>query len=185
MIFILIIAIFWLLFLTGIFYGFIFIVTLLTRIIIDKSETGSFRKTKQYNRISLPISIFLSIIVNCYYLFSNPAHNFKTAYIEKGTGNYMITIIGRRNLMAHDPISLFKKGTYIDSVKFEIPRPGGIIDGLEIPNNPGSYKICKGNAITINNKAMTVSLFYDNYDYKKIDPSIWNGNYELEWRTHE
>ena len=87
--------------------------------------------------------------------------------------------------MAHDPISLFKKGTYIDSSKFEIPRAEGIIDGLEIPNRPGSYKILKGNAITINNNVMKVRLFYDNYDNKKIDASTWNGDYELEWRTQK
>ena len=87
--------------------------------------------------------------------------------------------------MVHDPISLFKKGTYIDSAKFEIPRSEGIIDGSEIQNRTGSYKILKGNAITINNKTMMVNLFYDNYDEKKTDPSTWNGNYELEWRTHK
>ena len=87
--------------------------------------------------------------------------------------------------MVHDPISLFKKGTYIDSAKFEIPRAEGIIDGLEIPNRPGSYKIIKGNAIIIRDKTMTFSLFYDNYDDKKTDPSTWNGNYELEWRSQK
>lgn len=87
--------------------------------------------------------------------------------------------------MVHDPISLFKKGTYIDSIIFEIPRAEGIIDGLEIPNRPGSYKILKGNAITINNKTLMVEVFYDNYDDKKTDSSTWNGNYELEWRTRK
>jgi len=185
MIFILLIAILWLLILTGLIYGVIFLVTLFTRIIIDKSETRSFRKTKKYNRITLPISICLSVILSCYYIFSNPAHNFKTAYIEKSTDKYIITIMGKRNLMVHDPISLFKKGTYIDSTQFEIPRADGIIDGLEIPNRPGSYKILKGNAITITNRTMTVNLLYDNYDDKKTDPSTWNGTYELEWRSHK
>jgi hypothetical protein len=185
MIFILIIAILWLLILAGLIYGVIFLLTLLTRIIIDKSETGSFRNTKKYNGIALLISICLSIIFTCYYLFSNPAHNFKTAYIEKRNDKYIITVMGKRNLMVHDPISLFKKEIYIDSSKFEIPRAEGIIDGLEIPNRTGSYKILKGNAIVITNSTMKVSLFYDNYDDRKNDPSTWNGDYKLEWRTQK
>jgi len=185
MIFFLIIAILWLLILTGLIYGVIFLLTLVTKIIIDKNETGNFAKTKKYKSITLSISLSLSIIFSCYHLFSNPAHNFKTAYIEKGTDKYIITIIGKRNLMVHDPISLLKNGTYIDSNKFEIPRSEGIIDGLEISNRLGSYKILKGNAIVITNNTMKVNLFYDNFDQKKADPSTWNGNYELEWRTHK
>lgn len=84
--------------------------------------------------------------------------------------------------MVHDPISLFKKGTYIDSTKIVIPRSEGNIDGLEIPNRLGSYKIMKGNAISISNNKLQVKLYYDNYDDKKIDPSTRNGDYELEWR---
>lgn len=151
--------------------------------IMTKNKTESFWKSRRFKNIALPISIFLSIAVSCYYLFSNPAYNLKTAYIERTGDNYTVTVLGKRNLMVHDPISLLKKVTYIDSNKFQIPRADGIIDGLEIPNRPSSYKIMKGQAIFITDKTMKVSLYYDNYDDKKIDPSTWNGEYELEWRN--
>ncbi len=85
--------------------------------------------------------------------------------------------------MFHDPVSLFLRKTYEDSAEFEIPRADGVIDGLEVPNNPGSYKIVKGNAITIKNNKIIIRLFYDNYDDKRIEPSTWNGDYELQWRN--
>lgn len=185
MILILIIVILWLFILAALIYGIILLLTFLTKIIIGKNKTGSFKNSRNYNRITFSISVFLSILVSCYYFFSNPAHNFKTAYIEKQGNKYIITIKGKRNLMVHDPISLFKNETYIDSAKFEIPRAEGIIDGLEIPNQPGSYKILKGNAIIITSNSMKVNLFYDNYDDKKTDPSTWNGEYELEWRSQK
>lgn len=182
---ILLILIVLLLILIGLIYGVISVLTLLSKILINKNETVGFWKTRKYNRIVVPLSIFISITFSGYYLFSNPAHNLKTAYIEKDVDKYIVTILGKRNSMAHDPISLLKKSTYIDSSKFEIPRAEGIIDGLEIPNRPGSYKILKGEAITITNGTMKVRLFYDNYDDKKINPSNWNGDYELKWRTQK
>ena len=85
--------------------------------------------------------------------------------------------------MVHDPISLLKDRTYVDSEKFMIPRSKGIIDGLEIPTQPGTYKILPGNAVEITDNSMKIRLFYDNYDDKTKEPSTWNGDYQLEWRT--
>jgi hypothetical protein len=185
MLIILLFILLWLLILTGLIYGLILLLTFVVKLFIDKSETDNLRKTKKYQRITILISICLSIIFSSRYLFSNPAYNCKTAYIEKSTDEYIITLLGKRNIMVHDPISMLKKGTYIDSMKFKIPRPEGIIGGSEIQNRPGSYKIINGKAITIKNKTMKVELFYDNYDNKKIDPSTWNGEYKLEWRTQK
>jgi len=173
----------WVSLLAGAIYLVIYLITFIYKLLIDKDVSVNFKRSKRYNAIILPLSICISIIFSCCYLFYNPAHNYKTAYIEKDADKYSITVFGKRNLMAHDPVSLLKKETYIDSVKFEIPRAEGIIDGLEIPNVPGYYKILKGNAIEINSTTIKISLFYDNYDNKKIDSSGWNGIYKLEWRN--
>jgi hypothetical protein len=88
----------------------------------------------------------------------------KTAYIEKQLKGFVITIMGKRNSMVPDPISLFMKGTYIGSTKNTTPRSEGNIDGLEIPNRPGSYKIMKGNAISIFDNKLQIKLYCDNHD---------------------
>lgn len=169
--------------LASLIYGFIIFTIIIVNKIIGKDVDSNIRKKLNYNRITIPVSIFLSILFSCYYLFSNPSHNFKIGYLEKSSDKYIITLFGKRNLMAHDPISLLKKTTYIDSVKFEIPRAEGIIDGLEIPNYPGSYKIMKGKAIVLDKETLKVNLFYNNYDRKTIDASTWNGTYKLKWRN--
>ncbi|HWY34426.1 MAG TPA: hypothetical protein VNX68_07245 [Nitrosopumilaceae archaeon] len=161
------------------------VVLLLTALIEKKFYKGrkiNFKRSKQYRRIIIPTCFVLGILLNIGYLSINPPHNFKTAYIEKKSDKFIVTILWKGNLMVHDPISLFEKKTYIDSNKFEIPRANGIIDGLEIPNRPGSYKILKGDAFIINDNKMKVQLFYDNYDDKKIEASELNGDYDLEWR---
>jgi hypothetical protein len=165
----------------GLIYGFVFMLSLFVQSITPLDRTKDFLKTAKSKRIVFLISIICSILITSYYVFFNPAENLKTAYIEKKGDNYTITLFGKRNYMVHDPISALKKDTYLDSAKFEIPRANGIIDGLEI-HSPGSYKILKGQAIIIKDKAIEIKLFYDNYDRETKDPSPWNGNYELKWR---
>jgi hypothetical protein len=162
-------------------YGVVLLITVFIEKISQKKPIN-FKRTKRYRKIVIPCCFVAGIVLNILYLSINPAHNFKTAYIEKQSDGFVVTILGRRNLMVHDPVSLLMKGTYIDSTKFVIPKSEGVIDGLEIPNRQGFYKIMKGKAISIANNKMEVSLFYDNYDDKKIDPSTWNGDYELVWR---
>jgi len=116
-------------------------------------------------------------------MFSNPAKNFKTAYIDKTGDNYQVTLLGKRSLMTHDPISILKRETYIDSFKINIPRQEGIIDGTELFNRPGGYKLTKGTTISITDDKMKVTLLYDNFDDKTIDKSFWNGEYDLQWRS--
>lgn len=182
MIFISIIVILCLLILTGLIYGAIFLITLSTRIVINKSETGSFRKTKKYNRIALPISICLSIILSCYYLFSNPSHNFKAAYIERSADKYILTIYRQRSLMAHDPVSLLQRKTYLDSAKFELPKSDGIIDGTEIIYKDTYFNFLKGSTMTIKNETLTLNLEYiSNYDSSRSKLDL-NGIYTLKWR---
>lgn len=183
MILLFLLTIFLLLILTGLFYVLVFLCVLLIKKILAKNELREFRKIKKYQRLPLLLSFGLSVLFGCYFLLYNPAQNFKTVHIEKNDGKYIVTILGERSLLSHDLISMFKKDTYIDSIKYEIPRKEGIIDGLEIPNKPGSYKTIKGAGITIRDKTITVSLFYNNYDDQKIDSSAWNGEYELKRRN--
>ncbi|MFV0185615.1 hypothetical protein OBK25_12960 [Empedobacter falsenii] len=81
--------------------------------------------------------------------------------------------------MVHDPISILKKGTYIDSTKFEIPRNDGIIKGIELPQEKGSYPYLKNSTILINGNSLKINLFYYNYDDKENRAETWNGNYKL------
>jgi len=162
-------VVFWFLFITLVIYGIILLLTVLFEKLLNKDKTIDFKRSKQYRSFVTILSFVIGILLNIWYLSYNPAHNFKTAYIEKKDDKYVITILWKGNLMVHDPISLLEKKTYIDSQKFVIPRANGIIDGLEINNDSGSYKILKGEAIKINNNKMKVHIFYDNYDDKKID----------------
>ncbi len=140
-------------------------------------------KTPKSVKLNLIISLFLFFITIFYFLFYNPATNFKTAYIEKSNEKYIITVKGKRNLMVHDPISLLKKGTYIDSAKYVISRPYGIIKGKELPNGPDSYPTINNNAITIKGNSLKINLIYYNFDDKANKSSVWNGNYKLVKRN--
>jgi hypothetical protein len=141
-----------------------------------------FGEMRQYNRVLIPLAIVLAIGGSIGYLLYNPALNFRTAYIQKKGTGYLVTVKGRYLLMAHDPISMLAKSTYIDSSQFEIPRASGIIDGREIPAEPGYYQLLPGPAIVFSQNSLRLALFYDNYDDRKTDPSAWNGEYELVWR---
>jgi hypothetical protein len=138
--------------------------------------------TSKSRLVVFGISGSFSLAFTWYFLFYNSAGNLKTAYIEESGEKYTVTILGRRNYMPHDPISLLQKPTYLDSAKFIVPRAKGPIDGLEIPSRPGSYKIAPGEAMVLTDGTIRVTLFYDNYDDKTLDPSTWNGEYKLEWR---
>ncbi len=84
--------------------------------------------------------------------------------------------------MAHDPISLLQKRTYLDSAKFEIPKPEGIIDGTETIYRNTYFKFLKGSNITINGESAIINLAYiDNYNKQKSNLSL-NGVYKLKWR---
>ncbi len=135
-------------------------------------------------RVVLIFSTIIFIFFNFYLFPFNPAKNFKTAYIEKSENKYIITVKGKRNLMVHDPISILKKGTYIDSAKFIIPRDQGIIKGNELPQEKDSYQYLNNNAILINQNSLKINLFYYNYDDKENRAETWNGNYKLIKRNY-
>ncbi len=165
--------------LTGLTYAVLFLLTKF----IQAFRTTNFTADKKLKLTLFIASIVVAAITAYFFLFTSSATNNSTAYIEKDQQGYKVTIKGKRLYMFHDPMSLFLRKTYEDSAEFKIPRDSGVIDGLEVPNNPGSYKVVKGNAITIKNDKMVVSLFYYNYDNKKLEPSAWNGDYKLQWRN--
>jgi hypothetical protein len=57
------------------------------------------------------------------------------ATIESHDNQFLLTLTGERLLMAHDPISFLKRGTYIETFQIVIPRDNGKIEGIEIPTD--------------------------------------------------
>jgi hypothetical protein len=127
--------------------------------------------------LTIPLTLALA-----FYLFGSPVKNNESATIQKFENHYIVTATGKRLLMAHDLISLLMRRTYMDTIKFIIPRTDGIINGQEIPTEVGYYKML--GTLTIQNEEMNVDLYYDNYDGKIQDPLSWNGVYKLQWITN-
>lgn len=104
--------------------------------------------------------------------------NFKYAKIHKIKSNYVLKVNGRRKLMSHDLLSLFKDNTYIESEKFYLPRSTGIIKGQELLIEKGNYKLC--GEINIQNKKVNINLYYLNTDDHIKSKVSWNGVYILK-----
>lgn len=84
--------------------------------------------------------------------------------------------------MAHDPVSLLQRKTYLDSAKFELPKSDGIIDGTEIIYKDTYFNFLKGSTMTIKNETLTLNLEYiSNYDSSRSKLDL-NGIYTLKWR---
>ena len=137
------------------------------------------KKDKQ-KIVRLVLSIIIGLIGTAYYIFVPAATNNKTATIEKFENQYKVTVSGKRSLMVHDLISVFERKTYTESFDFIVPRAEGIINGEEIPTEPGFYKL-KG-TMTFEKDHLIIDMFADNYDDKTKDPLSWNGNYKLQWK---
>jgi len=147
-----------------------------------KKERVEFIASKKYKRWTFAISFIFAITICSYYLFSNPASTYKTACIEKSADKYILTIYQQRRLMAHDPISLLQRKTYLDSAKFELPKSDGVIDGTDIIYKDTYFKFLKGSSMTIKSETLTVNLDYiSNYDSTKSKLAL-NGTYTLKWR---
>jgi hypothetical protein len=156
--------------LTVFFYGIILGATS----IVSKST----KSNKVFSRKIIFLSSFLlSCLTFCFFLFSTPATNYKTAFIEQQKQFYKVTVKGKRVLMAHDPVSALLRKTYEDSIVFIVPRNHGIIQGDEIQVLPDSFKPI--GAITIQERQMTIKLYYDD---KETEPNSWNGKFTLSFR---
>ena len=138
--------------------------------------------SKTINKILLIVFLII-VFVLIYFLFfsASSATNYKIAYIIKEQNHFKVTVKGKRSYMVHDIISLFKNKFYEDSTEFIIPRSNGIINGEELPNKPGYYKLV--GTITIQNNEMKINLFIDNYDDKRLESDSWNGRYKLIGQT--
>jgi hypothetical protein len=128
-------------------------------------------------------SIFLFIIALfafcCNSQSQDGTRNFDRAYVEHYNDSTMITIFGKRSLMVHDPVSLFKKDKYyVDSVMLIVPGKTGFFKPNEISMIPrGGYPFVKG-GIFITDDSVKVELFYDDYDDKEIKHFTYSGNYK-------
>ena len=165
---------------TGLAFGLLFLMTKIIRTReIDNVTTESRRQQKV---ITLIISILIAGLTTFFFLFTSPATNYKTAYIETGKQGFKVTVKGKRLYMVHDPFSLFLRKTYEDSMQYFIPRNKGVIKGEELPSKSGNYKSV--GTITIQNNIIKINLSADNYDDKKLEPDTWNGEYKLVGRNH-
>jgi hypothetical protein len=129
---------------------------------------------KKYHIILIVVVLSLLLL----FLFNSPAENFKEANMKVHNGEKVLVLKGRRTLMSHDIISAVSRKTYVDSVYFKIPFKGnGILKGEKIEVEKGNYSY--EGKIKIDNENVTVDLYFNNVDDKKIEPSEWNGKYDL------
>jgi hypothetical protein len=125
--------------------------------------------------ILIVLSIIVALLPIFFWLFTSPAKNYKTAYIQPHGSVFKITVKGKRLLMVHDPVSWIFRDTYEDSVEFLIPRQTGVINGNEIQEVDRNYK--PSGAIVIDEKKMTIQLYN-----KDTSPDSWSGSYNLKVR---
>jgi hypothetical protein len=163
--------------------GFAFaLLLLLTKIIRTGKHIGTIESRKKQKLFILLISVLIACLTTYFFLFTSSASNYKTAYIETEKQGFKVTVKGKRLYMVHDPISLFLRKTYEDSIQYLIPRNEGVIKGEELPSEKGYYKSV--GTIAIQNEKMEINLSANNYDDKELEPDTWNGKYKLVWRKH-
>jgi len=164
----------------ALFAGLAYAVLLLLTKLVQSFRTANFTADKKHKLTLLIASFAIAALTTYFFLFTSPATNFKTAYIEKEQQGYKVTVKGKRLYMVHDPVSLFLRKTYEDSAQFIVPRSDGVIKGQELPKEKGYYKSI-GNII-IKANHLKIDLYVDNYDDKTLDPDVWNGDYNIVWR---
>ena len=131
--------------------------------------------------ISTLLSMVLLLEAWCTSFSQDGPNNLKIAYIDKADDSLVITVIGRRPLMAHDPVSALKERYYVDSVKFMIPNNKNFASKSEVRAVGFGYPIANG-GIWIKNDSLRVDLHFDDYDHHRIVSSSWNGTYSIFWR---
>jgi hypothetical protein len=131
-------------------------------------------------KIGKIVGFFLLGLLIYYLFFYSSVKKYDTAIIEEaGNGRYKVTLVGRRRLMTHDPISALQGKTYMDVFMALLPRKQGVIKGEEFPVQKGYYKIL--GTINIVKDKMTVDLYYDDTTLKIKKPLFWNGEYKINW----
>ncbi len=80
--------------------------------------------------------------------------------------------------MSHDVISVFKNGTYEDSILIPVASfSSRVIRGEDIPVGKGYYQYT--GKMTIDDNKFEVDLYITNTDDKTQTPFEWNGEYML------
>lgn len=121
----------------------------------------------------LPYFVLLVALTSC-----SKAQNYPDAEAIIDEGKTFIKLKGKRGQMAHDIISLFSSKTYEDSILILVPSfNDGIIKGEDVSIEKGHYKYLGELSITGNR--LKVNLFHDNTDDKRVEPTSWNGKYNL------
>jgi hypothetical protein len=134
------------------------------------------KTTMNNNRIYY---IFLLLIIcSC-----NHAENYKDAYLVNHNGKTFIKFHGKRNLMVHDPISLFENNTYEDSDSIPISHfRKGLIKGSQLPFDDAGHEFFYNGYIIINNRYLKVNLYAIDTvnNERRIEYDAWNGEYVLK-----
>lgn len=103
--------------------------------------------------------------------------NDEHAYVARHGSGYVVEMKARRRLMAHDPVSAVRGGTYEETLRLELPRIEGIVEAREIPVRPGSVPYA--GRVVITRGRMSVDLYYDDGTANRKVPLPWNGEYTL------
>ena len=90
----------------------------------------------------------------------------------------MLAVDSSCSLKPNTPDDILEGKSYNDSLIIPISTfKDGVIKGEDIPVQEGYYNY-KGDIVIAGNN-LEVSLLFDNYDDKKLEPSSWNGKYKL------
>jgi hypothetical protein len=100
------------------------------------------------------------------------------AYFAADGDGYRVELTGWRFPLVHDPISLLVERTRRATLTLKLPRIEGVIDGTEIPVDPGKLRYV--GRVVISNRTMQVDLSYDDGR-----PLPWNDEYTLVQRDSE
>jgi hypothetical protein len=104
--------------------------------------------------------------------------NSREAKLVRRNGQDVIVLTGRRYLSSHNLQDLILRKTYLDSLEIPVSDPiNRTILGNAIPTRRGYFKY-KGE-VEINNKELSVNLYFENTDLKLLEPLSWNGSYIL------
>jgi hypothetical protein len=156
--------------LTGICYLLLQLVSMLAKTSLTVEQS----RGQKINKRMWAVSIVSAGLLTYFFLFTSPAKNYKTAYIHTTERGYSINLKGRRNLMMHDPVSIFLRKTYETHCLLKIPRNTGVIEAHEIMFMGAPEEQYQSGNISIDADEMKINLL-DNGQ----EPSAWNGNYDL------
>ena len=123
--------------------------------------------------------VFIFLIVALFFWRTRPVtYNYTEAIVKKNDSSYVVTLFGRRALMAHDPISCLKRASYKDSIEITFPVKRETINYSEVKAPKTYFKFSDGN-LQLEGISLTISLSYiDSYTKKKTEFG-WNGTYKL------